>query len=684
MDLHTPITQIDRVGKAMAAKLKILGIATAGDLLFHLPFRYDDFSQSLPISQLTAGSRVNIVGEIEMINNKRSFRRRLVITEALVSDPSGVVRAVWFNQPFLIRNLKVGDRISLAGKVEEEYGQPVMVSPVYEKSSSQALHTQGLVPNYSLTANLTQKQLRWLISQVISLAKTLTDWLPADILTNYKLMDLRRAIYAVHFPKSLVEAEAARQRLAFDELLRLQLRAQISRRRLKKMSACPVVFQAAATKQFVAGLPFTLTADQRRAAWTILKDIDRSEPMTRLLEGDVGSGKTVVALIAIYNTALNNLQSALLAPTEVLASQHFLSLSRLSAKTKLTIALLTANKCQLSGAEKIKRPELMRQIAAGEVDLVIGTHALIQEKVVFKNLALAVVDEQHRFGVGQRQALLKKNQPAPHLLSMTSTPIPRSLALALYDDLSLSIIKEQPSGRIPIITKIFAEEERSQAYEFMRQEITKGRQAFVICPLIDESDKLGAKSATAEYERLARDIFPEFKLGLLHGKLKSVDKEKVFQAFTRGQTDILVATAVVEVGIDVPNATVMMIESAERFGLAQLHQYRGRVGRGEYQSYCLLSAAIADKAKDRLAMMLKFNNGFDLAKADLKFRGPGEVYGTLQKGFSELKVASLFDFVLMSQAKEAAQHLLTASPNLHDFPLIKEKLGEADKNVHFE
>ena len=684
MDFHTPITQIDRVGKAMAAKLKTLGIATAGDLLFYLPFRYDDFSQSLPISQLTAGSRVNIVGEIEMINNKRSFRRRLVITEALVSDSSGVVRAVWFNQPFLIRNLKVGDRISLAGKVEEEFGQPVMVSPVYERFSGQALHTQGLVPNYSLTANLTQKQLRFLISQVISLAKTLTDWLPADILTNYKLMDLRRALYAVHFPKSLAEAEAARQRLAFDELLRLQLRAQISRRRLKKMSACPVVFQAAATKQFVANLPFTLTADQRRAAWTILKDIGRSEPMTRLLEGDVGSGKTVVALMAIYNTALNNLQSALLAPTEVLASQHFLSLSRLSAGTKLTIALLTANKCQLGGAEKIKRPELMRQIAAGEVDLVIGTHALIQEKVVFKNLALAVVDEQHRFGVGQRQALLKKNQPAPHLLSMTATPIPRSLALALYDDLSLSIIKQQPSGRSPIITKIFAEEERSQAYEFMRQEITKGRQAFVICPLIDESDKLGAKSATAEYERLARDIFPEFKLGLLHGKLKSADKEKVFQDFTRGQTDILVATAVVEVGIDVPNATVMMIESAERFGLAQLHQYRGRVGRGEYQSYCLLSAAIADQAKDRLAMMLKFNNGFDLAKADLKFRGPGEVYGTLQKGFSELKVASLFDFVSMSQAKEAAQRLLTASPNLHEFPLIKEKLGEAEKNVHFE
>ncbi len=686
MELNTPINAINRVGKTTAAKLKHLGILTVEDLLFYAPFRYDDFSQTTPIDQLTTGGRANIVGEIELINNKRSHRRHLAITEALVSDSSGAVRAVWFNQPFLVKNLKVGDRVSLSGKVEEEYGQATLVSPVYEKLSDSSLggglHTQGLVPNYSLTANLTQKQIRFLISQVIDLAKNLVDWLPTEIKQANNLPDLSRAVYTIHFPKSLAEAEAAKRRLAFNELLRLQLRAQISRLGLKQLSATPVIFQEAATKDLVDSLPFKLTADQKRAAWEIIKDIGQSQAMTRLLEGDVGSGKTVVAMLAMANVAWNNCQSALLVPTEVLARQHFNSLSKLLSKTGLSIGLITRTDKKINQAVEKK---ITADYIAQNADIIIGTHALIQEKINFKNLALAVVDEQHRFGVEQRKALLKKNQPVPHLLSMTATPIPRSLALALYDDLSLSIIKEQPSGRQPVITKIFVEDERSKAYEFIRQEVGRGRQAFVICPLIEESDKLGAKSATAEYGRLKRDVFPELKLGLLHGKLKAGDKEKVFQEFVGGAVDILVATAVVEVGIDVPNATVMMIESAERFGLAQLHQYRGRVGRGEHQSYCLLAEAeAAPKAKERLEAMLKYNNGFDLAKADLEFRGPGEVYGTLQKGFEELKIASLFDFALMSQAKEASKQLLAESPDLANFPLLKEKLGEWEKLIHFE
>lgn len=726
MELTTLISELNRVGKTMAARLKALDLNTAEDLLFYLPFRYDDFSQSVLIKDLRPNSRANLVGEIELINNKRSFKRRLAITEALISDESGAVKAVWFNQPFLVKNLHVGDKVSLSGKVEEEYGQAIMVSPVYEKVhltpnpspirltlragscegeghssvAGKAVHTQGLVPNYSLTADLTQKQIRFLISQVMVLTDRLVDYLPAALRQSQGLPALGEALRHIHFPKNLPQAEAARQRLAFDELLFLQLRVLAAKNNLKNFSAYPLMFHEAATKALVDSLPFKLTNDQRRAAWEIIKDIALAKPMTRLLEGDVGSGKTVVAVLAMYNAVLNHKQAVLLAPTEILARQHFNSISKLLADTNLKVGLITRTEKQINPNSAVRPPTSERQLKRikkvkklsidciiQNTDLIIGTHALLQAKINFQALGLVVVDEQHRFGVEQRQTLVRPAQATqvPHLLSMTATPIPRSLALALYDDLALSIIKEQPSGRLPVITKIFAEAERLRAYEFMRQEIRQGRQAFVICPLIDPSDKLGAKSATAEYDYLQSDIFPEFKLGLLHGKLKPTDKEKIMAEFAGGATDILVATAVVEVGIDVPNATVMLIESADRFGLAQLHQYRGRVGRGSEQSYCLLSEGeSADKANERLAMMLRFNNGFDLAQADLKFRGPGEVYGTLQKGFTDLKIANLFDVALIRQAKNSAQELLAESPDLVKFPALKAKLGEWENLIHFE
>ena len=712
MELSTPISQLNRVGKTVAVRLKLLGIMTAGDLLYHLPFRYDDFSQSLPIDKLVIGSRANIVGEIEIINNKRSHRRRLAITEALVSDDSGTIKAVWFNQPFLVKNLKVGDRISLAGKVEEEYGQPIMMSPVYEKvgntpprpsqEGNEGIHTQGLVPNYNLTAGLTQKQLRFLISQVVGLARNIVDWLPASIIKKYNFLSLSEALYKIHFPASLLEAEEAKKRLAFDELLNLQLRAQINKNSAKQLTALKIDFNQEATKALVDSLPFKLTNDQKVASWEIIKDIGGDKPMTRLLEGDVGSGKTVVALLAMYNTALNHLQSALLVPTAILAQQHLNAISKLLVNVDLKVGLITRSSKKMVSISKNlsdnKSKKITAEYIAQNADIIIGTHALLQDKINFKNLALVIVDEQHRFGVEQRQLLVKKNannQLVPHLLSMTATPIPRSLALALYDDLSLSVIKQQPQGRQIIITKIFSEVERDRAYDFIRQEIDKGRQAFVICPLIEESEALNqthsnamrpaVKSVKAEYKFLQEQVFSQYKLGLLHGKLKSADKDKIMEQFVQGQLDILVATSVVEVGIDVPNASVMLVESADRFGLAQLHQYRGRVGRGEHQSYCLLAGAeTTGKTRERLEAMLKFNNGFDLAKADLKFRGPGEVYGTLQKGFAELKVASLFDFALMGQAKILSQELLAQSANLDKFPLIKEKLGETEKLVYFE
>lgn len=699
MNLTDSIDKITRVGQAMVGKLKNLGIVTVEDLLFYWPFRYDDFSQTTPIGELLPMTRANIVGEIAMISNKRSFRRRLAITEALIMDETGTARAVWFNQPFLVRNLKVGDQVSLSGKVEEEYGSPLMQSPVYEKISAQAIHTQGLVPNYNLTANLTQKQLRFLVSQVIGLAKTLPDHLPDSIKKDYGLIDLSRAVGQIHFPKHQAAIDEAKKRLAFDELFLLQLRSQTIRRELKHLSAPAIIFQENLTKQFVDGLPFVLTPDQKKTAWEIIQDLGKPIPMTRLLEGDVGSGKTIVALLAMLNVASNKFQSALLVPTEILARQHFVTLSRLLAKTDFKVALLTRTKQSLSYQDKTNKKEVLKAIAEGQADIIIGTHALIQEAVKFRTLALVVVDEQHRFGVNQRQALIKQTHSvdsAPHLLSMTATPIPRSLALALYDDLSLSIIKTMPVGRKLALTKIFKEAERDEAYDIIRQEVAKGRQAFVICPLIEESDILGAKSAKAEYDKLKDGVFGDLTLGLIHGKLKAKDKEQVMSDFVDNKINILVATAVVEVGIDVPNATVMLIESADRFGLASLHQYRGRVGRGVEQSFCLLltdppasetkarQGETSDKAKQRLEAMLKFDNGFDLAKADLRFRGPGEVYGTVQKGFPELKLASLFDFALMNQAREASLKILNQSPTLIGFELLKAKMGESEKNVHLE
>jgi ATP-dependent DNA helicase RecG len=711
MNLSDSIEQIPRAGKVIATRLKNLGILTVEDLLSYWPWRYDDFSQTTPIGELLPMTRANIVGEVSMISNKRSFHRKLAITEALIMDDSGTARAVWFNQPFLVRNLKVGDRVSLSGKVEEEYGSPLMQSPVYEKIHTPAyshpsqegniniIHTQGLVPNYNLTANLTQKQLRFLVSQVIGLAKTLPDHLPSAIKKDYGLIDLGQAIYQIHFPKNQTEIDEAKQRLAFDELFLLQLRSQTIRRELKHLNAPVIFFQEELTKKFVTDLPFTLTLDQKKSAWEIIQDLGKTAPITRLLEGDVGSGKTVVALLAMINVASNKFQSALLAPTDILARQHFITLSRLLAKTDFKVALLTRTKQSLSYQDKASKKEVLKAIAEGDVNMIIGTHALIQEAVMFQNLALVVVDEQHRFGVNQRQALITKTGGvdfAPHLLSMTATPIPRSLALALYDDLSLSIIKTMPTGRIPVVTKIFKEDERAEAYDLIRAEIAKGHQAFVVCPLIEESDILGSKSAKAEYDKLTNGIFGDLVVGLVHGKLKAKDKEQVMSDFVANKINILVATAVVEVGVDVPNATVMMIESADRFGLASLHQYRGRVGRDKEQSFCLLlteevgdppspkSYGEASKAKQRLEAMLEFNNGFDLAKADLKFRGPGEVYGTIQKGFPELKLASLFDFTLMNQARTASLKILDQSPDLSEFIALKDKLGEGDISIHLE
>jgi len=706
LDLNTDIININRVGATTAKKLKKLGVAAVRDLLFYFPFRYDDFSRVTPIDKLQAGVSANVVGQIELLQNKRSPRRRLYITEALVSDDTETLKVVWFNQPFIARLLKVGDRVSLAGKAEDDYGGMMMSSPVYEKvltpltplyKGGGAIHTQGLVPNYHLTANLTHKQVRFLIKQVIGLATRVIDWLPFEVRREAKLISLAEAIRKIHFPKNNLDINKARGRLAFDELFLIQLQAQLVKRNLSASRAWPIAFNESATKQFVDSLPFKLTDAQRKAAWEILRDLKKDQPMARLLEGDVGSGKTVVALIAMLNAALAGKQAVLMAPTEILAKQHYDTVCRLLENFDVKVGLVTRSQkkmnnvlCILYNREEIKQDKQSvhnTKYIIQNTDIIIGTHALIQEDIKFKNLALAVIDEQHRFGVEQRKVLVEKSggELTPHLLSMTATPIPRSLALALYGDLELSVLNEMPKDRKKIITSVVPESKREKAYEFIREQIRQGRQVFVICPLIDLSDKLGVKSVEEEYKKLDKIVFPEIAMGKLHGRMKSQEKETIMQEFLAGKIKILVATSVVEVGLDAPNAAVMMIEGADRFGLAQLHQFRGRVGRSIYQSYCFLfTDSDADKTLKRLAAVVKYNNGFELAKIDLKFRGPGQVYGVEQKGFPELKLASLFDYGLMKLSREQAVKLVATDASLSKWPALKEKLGEWEKVVHLE
>ncbi len=741
LNLNTDIINITRVGASTAKKLKKLGVATARDLLFYFPFRYDDFSRVTPIDKLEAGVSANVVGQIELLQNKRSPRRRMYITEALVSDGTGVnghsplLKVIWFNQPFIARVLKVGDQVSLAGKVEDDYGGMVMTAPVYEKMQiplypalkqagqaplvrgvGQAIHTQGLVPNYHLTANLTHKQVRFLIKQVINLAAQVKDWLPYEIKRNVRLINLAEAIRKIHFPKSDFDIKQARGRLAFDELFLIQLQSQLVKKNLSLSVAPAVKFYEAETKRFVASLPFKLTNAQRKAAWEILRDLAKDKPMARLLEGEVGSGKTLVAVIAMLNAALNGRQAVFMVPTEILARQHYDTVCGLLKNFDVKVGLVTRSQkkmnnvlCILYNGEEIKKDEQSThntKYIIQNTNIIIGTHALIQEDVKFNNLVLAVIDEQHRFGVEQRKMLMAKASPqpvrlsahdeaspsqgeggklTPHLLSMTATPIPRSLALALYGDLDLSIINEMPKDRKKIITKVVPEEKRQVAYEFIREQIKQGRQVFVICPLIDLSDKLGVKSVEEEYKKLDKIVFPEIAMGKLHGRLKSQEKEKIMREFLDNKIKILVSTSVVEVGVDVPNAAVMMIEGADRFGLAQIHQFRGRVGRSIYQSYCFLfTDSDAEHTLKRLEAVVKYNNGFELAKMDLKFRGPGEVYGTEQKGFPELVMASLFDYDLMKQAREQAVKLVNLDSSLNKWPGLKEKLGEWEKRVHLE
>jgi len=686
MNLDTPISSLSRVGKTTSSRLKLLGIDTVADLIFYFPFRYEDFSAVKPIADLKAGESISVHGKIQLIANRRSFRKRKNITEALVSDDSGTLKVVWFNQPFLIKALKVGDEIYLSGKVDDTGTQ--MISPDYERMSlakhpGENIHTARIVPVYHTTSGITQKQLRFLLSLTTAVFDQIEEYLPAEVLKKNNFPKISSALRAIHFPQDAKAARMARERFQFEELFLIQLAILLAKSELTQNTALPVAFIEKLTKDFVAVLPFKLTDDQKKCSWEIIQDLGKQKLMNRLLEGDVGSGKTVVVSLALLNVIANGYKAILMAPTEILAEQHYKTMSKLFSKQKFKLALLTGSKREIAG-EKQSKQEILDKINSGEVDLIIGTHAVIQDSVQVKDLALVVVDEQHRFGVAQRKALMLRDNRGltPHFLSMTATPIPRSLVLALYGDLDLSIIKHLPPNRKPIVTKLVAENQRDEAYRFIEKQVQEGRQVFVICPLIDPSDRFGYKSVKQEYEKLDKIIFPDIKIGLMHGKLKAKEKEEVMQKFLNKEFSILVSTSVIEVGIDVPNATIMMIEGSDRFGLAQLHQFRGRVGRGEHQSYCFLfSENWSELTQKRLKYLETCSDGFKLAEKDLELRGPGEVYGVRQSGLPDLKIASLTDVVLLKKAQEEARKILSEG-NLPE--VLTEKIRRLQISMHFE
>lgn len=674
MDLQTPIKAYAKLAKVSEKSLQRIGIKTVRDLIFYFPFRYEDLSDIVPIGEIKIGQTVTIKGRVDLINTKRSPRKRMYITECLLSDETGTIKAVWFNQAFIGKVLHQGDVVFLSGQVQSDYVGLQMSNPSYEKQSrnrreGQTIHTGRIVAVYPQTQGLTSRQLRLMMKKCLVYINSLQEWLPQEILDKYELMGYVDALKNIHYPETVELRDKALERLRFDELIIIQLYAQNLRHLLEATPAHEITFHEDDTKQFVTGLGFELTNAQRKAAWDILQDMQTdSGPMNRLLEGDVGSGKTVVAAISVLNTYLNQKQSVILAPTEILAKQHFDSMVKFFMQSGMRIGLLTRGTILYhdTACEEtivLKKKELLEKIEKHDVDCVIGTHALLQDSVSYGELALIIVDEQHRFGVKQRQVLKERMQTIgeklPHFLSMTATPIPRSLALALYGDLDLSIINQMPVGRKPVVTQLVAANRREEAYNFIRKQIDEGRQCFVVCPLVNKSDKLGVKSVEEEFKRLDQEIFKDLVVEKLHGKLKKDEKAEVMERFVNNEIHILIATSVIEVGVNVPNATVMVIEGAERFGLAQLHQFRGRVGRADYQSHCLLfTDSDSDEVQSRLKKFCEIKDGFKLAELDLDNRGAGDVYGYRQSGASMLQLANLTDRVLIQKVQEAAKFLL--------------------------
>ncbi len=694
MTFDTPLAQIATIKKPTLAKLAHLGLVTVRDMLYHFPFRYEDYSAIHTIDSLVPEEKCTIIGTITTLTAGRTWKKKLFLTEATLTDDSGQIRLIWFNQRFVAQTLEEGMTIRVSGKVTRDREGLLMQSPAFERSSRDATHTGRLVPVYPETAGLTSKFFRWQLTGIFQKLTDFPDPIPEDILTRLHLPSLKQALFSLHFPKDVEHEQIARKRFAFDEMLFVQLKALQVKALFETAKAKALPFDETLVKKFIATLPFTLTNAQRKASYEILQDMARPRAMNRLLNGDVGSGKTIVAALASFVTAENQHQTVLLAPTEVLARQHFESFSRLFAHTGHGVALLTGS-YRILDNQKTTRPGMLKAIQAGIPKIIVGTHALLQEDVAFDNLALIVVDEQHRFGVSQRARLQElsfnsadgSRELVPHFLSMTATPIPRTLTLAFFGNLDLSLLDELPKDRKPIITKIGStERDRQKIYEFIRSEIAKGRQVFVIFPLVEESMALkDVKAAIVEHQHLTETVFPNLSIGLIHGKLKGKEKEVVMRDFKEKKYDILVATAVVEVGIDVPNASIILIEEAERFGLAQLHQFRGRVGRGEHQSYCFLfPGKSSGENNERLKVLEKSGSGFDIAEADLAIRGPGAFFGTRQSGLPDISMENLTNMKLITIARDEAKNILSADPQLSRHPLLQKAVRLFEEKIHLE
>lgn len=676
--LDAPVTIVKGISSSWAVRFHRLGVNTVRDLLYFFPRRHLDYSRKRSISELTPDEEQTVIASVWQAQEVMLGGRRG--TEAIVGDETGNVRVIWFNQPYLAKKLNTNAQVVLSGRVSLFRGRYVFESPEWELvEGGELIHTGRLVPLYPLTQGLRPRQVRKLMKQVIDQwAWQVEDFLPPRLRERCRLPELPRAIAQAHYPEDEQAKDSARRRLAFDELFLLQLGVLDKKRDWQeKQAGNPFDIKAAVLDAFIGSLPFELTGAQRRVAEELLADLGRPRPMSRLLQGEVGSGKTVVATAALLAAAASGYQAAFMAPTEILAEQHFNTISALLSPGEvegeegaymrsypgilsrpLTVALL------IGDIKQARKQKLQQHILEGDIDIVIGTHALIQKGVDFHRLGLVVVDEQHRFGVTQRSALRQKGL-SPHVLVMTATPIPRTLALTLYGDLDLSVIDQLPPGRQVIKTKWLEPPQRENAYSFLRRQVAQGRQAFIICPFVEESEVIEAKAAVAEYQRLSEEVFPDLKLGLLHGRMPAVEKDRVMRRFRSGELDILVSTPVVEVGIDVPNATVMLVESADRFGLSQLHQFRGRVGRGGEQSYCLLLAQDPSEiGRARLDLIERIQDGFQLAEEDLNLRGPGEFFGTRQSGLPDLRMARLSDVALLELARDEAIGLFQLDPGL--------------------
>lgn len=729
--LDTPIEKIIRLREDVRAGLLRLGLHTARDLLYHFPTRYVDASEYSAIKNATPNTVVTVTGTITALASKKSFKSKIPMTEGVIEDQSGKLKVLWLNQPYLAKMFHIGQTLTLSGKLQAQSmtanGKPVLINPTVQKEKSLPIDTHDtlfakntgsvdgasaqnadiqndsgmLTPLYHETRGVSSLWTHHTIDRILRDCGDIEDFLPEEIRKEFSLPSLRTALVWIHTPRNAGDATKARKRFAFDEIFLINLGRARERAALARERAYSIDTTTVDTAWFIKKFGFPLTTAQSRAVTTILSDLERDTPMSRLLEGDVGSGKTAVAAIAAFATVMNrpsvhgkkqtfgNLQVAYMAPTEILATQHFENFIEFFQGSGISIALITGSGCRKFPTKvassktpwtTISRPQLQKWIANGEIPIVIGTHALIQKSLAFKHLALAIIDEQHRFGMNQRKALAKKDAHFPHLLSMTATPIPRTLALTIYGDLDLSVIDEVPAGRKTVHTELVLPADRKKMYERIRAELAAGRQAYVICPRIDAPDPdkelaIIATSVAAEAKRLQDDVFPEYTIGILHSKMTKEKKDESMRAFVAHEVDILVATSVVEVGVNVPNATVIIIEGAERFGLSQLHQLRGRVQRSSNQPYCFLFAdAKSDTTISRMQYFLKAKNGFELAEYDLQLRGTGELTGTRQWGITDIGMEALKNLRLVEAARTTAQQLIAHDPELRAHPILAEKI----------